>query len=213
MQDHDDSNLCLLQCVVQTDLMRVSKETTGVCRLQLRVILCSADDPSITSHALSLLALEWVRRQIEEEQQTLDCLKEKVNVSLNLLYRSGPVFDLDGLDDLYDLVIDGVGLAGFRAGPMLFYWPGCSLPFCLLLFSLSRHSFYGMVLSGWGLRTDMVLITLSQPCIANLFLIIILIVIIIIIIIIIINVCLSEITFMHVSLFYLSNCIAFKLKR
>ena len=56
-----------------------------------------------------------------------------------------------------------------RAGPMPLYWPSCSLTFCLLLFSLSLLSFYGLVLWGWGLRTDRVLIALSQPCIANLF--------------------------------------------
>ena len=56
-----------------------------------------------------------------------------------------------------------------RAGPMPFYWPSCSLTFCLLLFSLSLLSFCGLVLWGWGLRTDRVLIALSQPCIANLF--------------------------------------------
>ena len=48
-----------------------------------------------------------------------------------------------------------------RAGPMPFYWPSCSLPFCLLLFSLSLLSFYGLVLWGWCLRTDRVWIALS----------------------------------------------------
>ena len=57
-----------------------------------------------------------------------------------------------------------------RARPMPFYWLSCSLTFCLLLFSLSLLSFYGLVLYGWGLWTDRVLIALSQPCIANLFL-------------------------------------------
>ena len=33
-----------------------------------------------------------------------------------------------------------------RAGPMPFYWPSCSLTFCLLLFSLSLFSFCGLVL-------------------------------------------------------------------
>ena len=56
-----------------------------------------------------------------------------------------------------------------RAGPMPFYWPSCSLTFCLLLFSVSLLTFCGLVLWGWGLRTDRVLIALSQPCIANLF--------------------------------------------
>ena len=52
-----------------------------------------------------------------------------------------------------------------RSGPIPFYWPSCSLTFCLLLFSLSLLSIYGLVLWGWGIWTDRVLITLSQPCI------------------------------------------------
>ena len=56
-----------------------------------------------------------------------------------------------------------------RAEPMPFYWPSCSLTFCLLLFSFSLLSFCGLVLWGWGLRTHRVLIALSLPCIANLF--------------------------------------------
>ena len=48
-----------------------------------------------------------------------------------------------------------------RAGTMPFYWPRCSLTFCLLLFSLSLLSFYGLVLWGLGLPNDMVLIALS----------------------------------------------------
>ena len=48
-----------------------------------------------------------------------------------------------------------------RAGPMPFHWPSCLLTFCLLLFSISLLSFYGLVLWGWGLRTE-VLITLSK---------------------------------------------------
>ena len=35
-----------------------------------------------------------------------------------------------------------------RAWPIPIYWPSCSLPFCLLLFSLSLRSFYGLVLYG-----------------------------------------------------------------
>ena len=56
-----------------------------------------------------------------------------------------------------------------RARSMPFNWPSCLLTFCLLLFSLSLLSFYGLVLWGWGLRTDRVSIALSQPCIADLF--------------------------------------------
>ena len=37
---------------------------------------------------------------------------------------------------------------------MPFYWPSCSLPFCLLLVYISFLSFYGLVMWAWGLRTD-----------------------------------------------------------
>ena len=63
--------------------------------------------------------------------------------------------------------------------PMPFYWLNCSLHFCLLLFFLFLLSFYGLVLWGWFLRTDRVLIALSQPCITNLFSIIIIIIMLI----------------------------------
>ena len=56
-----------------------------------------------------------------------------------------------------------------RAGPMLFCWPSCSLLFCLQLFSLSLLFLYRLVVWGWGLRTDRVSISLSRPCIANIF--------------------------------------------
>ena len=65
-----------------------------------------------------------------------------------------------------------------RVGLMPFYWPSCSLTFCLLLFSLSLLSFCGLVLWGWGLRTDGVLIALSSLALPT-FLIIIIIIIII----------------------------------
>ena len=38
------------------------------------------------------------------------------------------------------------------AGPMILYWP----KFFLLIFSPSLLSFYGLILWGWGLRTDRV---------------------------------------------------------
>ena len=70
-----------------------------------------------------------------------------------------------------------------RAGPMILYWPKllypCSIPALSILytcdlrsvfnsFSLSFLSVYRLVLWGWGLRTDWVCITLSQPCTADL---------------------------------------------
>ena len=63
-----------------------------------------------------------------------------------------------------------------RAGPMPLCWPSCSLLFCLQLFSLYLLFLYRLVVWGRGLRTDRVPISLSRPCIANLFIIIIIII-------------------------------------
>ena len=58
-----------------------------------------------------------------------------------------------------------------RAGPTLLYYPNCcSIPTIVFnSLSLSLLSAYRLVLWGWGLRTDRVYITLSQPCTADLF--------------------------------------------
>ena len=56
-----------------------------------------------------------------------------------------------------------------RAGPMPFCWLSSSLLFCLQLFSLSFLFIYRLVVWGWGLWSDRVSISLSRPCIANLF--------------------------------------------
>ena len=56
-----------------------------------------------------------------------------------------------------------------RTGAMPFCWPSCSLLFCLQPFSLSLLFLYRLVVWGWGLRTDRVSISLSRPCIADLF--------------------------------------------
>ena len=57
-----------------------------------------------------------------------------------------------------------------RAGPMFFIDLSCSIPTLVFYyFSLSLLSVYRLVLWGWGLRTDRVYITLSQPCTADLF--------------------------------------------
>ena len=57
-----------------------------------------------------------------------------------------------------------------RAGPMLFYWPKLLYAYYNLPLFFTFFSFvYRLVLWGWGLRTDRVYITLSQPCTADLF--------------------------------------------
>ena len=70
-------------------------------------------------------------------------------------------------NDLCYPVFDGVGLAGFKSRANAFFWLSCSLTFCLLLFSFSLLSFYGLVLLGWGLWTDRVLIALYSPTVFN----------------------------------------------
>ena len=76
---------------------------------------------------------------------------------------------------LYSMVWDG---RLSRAGPMLFYWPSCSLPFCLLLFSPSLVSCYGLASWGWGLWIDRVW-SLCPSLHCQRFLIIVIIIIII----------------------------------
>ena len=57
-----------------------------------------------------------------------------------------------------------------RAGQRFFIGLSCSIPIIVFYsFSLSLLSVYRLVLWGWGLQTDRVYITLSQPCTASLF--------------------------------------------
>ena len=72
-------------------------------------------------------------------------------------------------NDLVDPVFHSVGLAGFKSRSDAFRWPSCSLLLCLQLFSLSLLFLCRLVVWGWCLRTDRVSISLSRPCIANLF--------------------------------------------
>ena len=74
-------------------------------------------------------------------------------------------------NDLADPVFDGVGLAGFNSRANAFsFCLSCSIPTIVFYyFSVSPHSVYWLVLWGWGLRTDRVYITLSQPCTADHF--------------------------------------------
>ena len=54
----------------------------------------------------------------------------------------------NNLDYLYSMVWDW---RVSRAGPMLFYWLSCLLPFCILhCFSHYLFSVYRLVLWGWG---------------------------------------------------------------
>ena len=72
------------------------------------------------------------------------------------------------------------GTGGFQEqGQCFFIGLSCSIPTIVFYsFPLSLLSVYRVVLWGCGLRTDRVFITLSQPCTADLFLIIIITIII-----------------------------------
>ena len=68
-------------------------------------------------------------------------------------------------NDLADAVFDGVELAGFRSMANAFFI-GLSCPIPTIVsycFSLFLLSVYRLVLWGWGLRSDRVYVTLSQP--------------------------------------------------
>ena len=57
-----------------------------------------------------------------------------------------------------------------RAGLMPFYWPKLLYHYYVFYYYfLSLLSIYRLVLWGWGLRTDRVYTTLSQPCTVELF--------------------------------------------
>ena len=60
---------------------------------------------------------------------------------------------------------------GSRAGTMLLYWPKLLYPYysLLLFFPFSSFCLHRLVSWSWGLRTDRVCTTLSQPCTADLF--------------------------------------------
>ena len=74
-------------------------------------------------------------------------------------------------NDLANPAFDGVGLACFKSmGQCLLIGLSCSIPTLVFYYvSLSLLSIYRLVLWAWGLRTDRVYITLSQPCPADFF--------------------------------------------
>ena len=73
-------------------------------------------------------------------------------------------------NDLADPVFDGVGLAGFQSRANAFFIGlSCSIPTAVIYYFYISLSVYTLVLWGWGLRTDRVYITLSQPCTADIF--------------------------------------------
>ena len=73
------------------------------------------------------------------------------------------------LERSYSPCIRGCGTGGFQEqGQFFFIGFFCSIPTIVFYYySLSLLPIYRLVLRGWGLRTDRVYITLSQPCTAD----------------------------------------------
>ena len=79
-------------------------------------------------------------------------------------------FSVSLWNDLANPAFDSVGLAGFKSMANASSGLICSIPTIVFYsFSFSLLFVYRLVLWGWGLRTDRVYTTLSQPCTADLF--------------------------------------------
>ncbi|XP_063590001.1 influenza virus NS1A-binding protein homolog B-like [Penaeus indicus] len=61
----------------QPDLVEVTRDALGVPKLQVTVIHKTQDEAAITGRALCNLVLEWLKKQLAEEEIQLDLLKEK----------------------------------------------------------------------------------------------------------------------------------------
>lgn len=62
----------------QGDLVQVTQDAMSLPRLQVTVIHRNQDEAAITGRALCSLVLDWIRKQMEEEELQLDSMKEKV---------------------------------------------------------------------------------------------------------------------------------------
>ena len=58
--------------------MRVTQDALSLPRLQVTVIHRNHDEAAITGRALCSLVMDWVRKQMEEEELLLDSMREKV---------------------------------------------------------------------------------------------------------------------------------------
>lgn len=61
----------------QSDLVLVTRDALGVPKLQVSVIHMTHDEANITGRALCNLVLDWLKKQVIEEEFQLDLLKEK----------------------------------------------------------------------------------------------------------------------------------------
>lgn len=90
------------------DLVQVTQDAMSLPRLQVTVIHRNQDEAAITGRALCSLVLDWIRKQMEEEELQLDSMKEKkhmlyLNIDNSLHdcsdIRSGDLHDSDIVQD------------------------------------------------------------------------------------------------------------------
>ncbi|XP_050695288.1 influenza virus NS1A-binding protein homolog isoform X2 [Eriocheir sinensis] len=90
------------------DLVQVTQDALTLPRLQVTVIHRTHDEAAITGRALCTLVLDWVRKQMEDEELQLDSMKEKkhmlyLNIDNSLHdccdIRSGDLHDSDIVQD------------------------------------------------------------------------------------------------------------------
>ena len=78
-------------------------------------------------------------------------------------------FSVSLWNDLANPVFNALGTGRYQEqGQCFFIGLSCSIS-TIVFYSLSLLSVHRLVLWGWGLQTDRVYITLSQPCTADLF--------------------------------------------
>ncbi|XP_045127226.1 influenza virus NS1A-binding protein homolog isoform X2 [Portunus trituberculatus] len=90
------------------DLVKVTQDALTLPRLQVTVVHRNQDEAAITGRALCSLVMDWVRKQMEEEEMMLDSMKEKkhmlyLNIDNSLHdcsdIRSGELHDSDIVQD------------------------------------------------------------------------------------------------------------------
>lgn len=64
---------------LQLDLSQLTQEAHDISKIMVNVIHGSKDEAAIMTRALCTLTFEWVKKQMDEEDVTLEELSEKVN--------------------------------------------------------------------------------------------------------------------------------------
>lgn len=85
--------------------MQVTQDALSLPRLQVTVIHRNQDEATITGRALCSLVLDWVRKQMEEEELQLDCMKEKVRCLVGIYFSVLEIIYCNYLENFYSMSI------------------------------------------------------------------------------------------------------------